>query len=354
MVLESLPVRPTLGVGPRMKIDDTQALGAELDLDRAALLTLYRNGKAKQWDAESRLDWSHELDPDNPLGMAMDLVPIVDLPLFDRMSDASRNEVRRHYQAWSISQFMHGEEGALACAGKIVHQVPDLDARLFAATQAIDEARHVEAYRALVGKIGLSYPLNRPLRALLEQVIGDSRWDMTYLGMQVVIEGLGLASFAAMRDTARDPLVSALNAYVMADEARHVAFGRLTLRAYYPQLTQAERDEREEFLVEACHLMRDRFDGADVWQTLGLPVVECIAAVRESEAQSAHRAALFGRILPVIRDIGLWGDKARGSFARMGLLAYAGRDPQADHVQDEQRADEFAARRAYVAEVASA
>lgn len=130
--------------------------------------------------------------------------------------------------------------------------MPDLDAKFYASTQVIDEARHVEVYKRLLGKFGVAYPMTRPLQQLLEQVLRDPRWDMTYLGMQVVIEGLALAAFARIRDTAQSSLASAVNAYVMEDEARHVAFGRLSLRDYYPQLTQAERDEREEFLVEAC------------------------------------------------------------------------------------------------------
>src|SRR5207244_8588849 len=115
----------------------------------------------------------------------------------------------------------------------------------------------------------LAYPITPTLARLLADVLSDGRWDMTYLGMQVLIEGLALASFALIRDQAQNPLAAAVNAYVMQDEARHVAFGRLALRDYYPQLTQKERDEREEFLIEACYLMRDRFESREVWATLG-------------------------------------------------------------------------------------
>src|SRR5204863_526714 len=154
-------------------------------------------------------------------------------------------------------------------------QVPDADAKLYAATQVVDEARHVEAYGKLVDKFGVAYPLTPSLRTLLDQVLRDSRWDMTYLGMQVIIEGLALAAFAAIRNLAQNPLARAINAYVMEDEARHVAFGRLALRDYYPQLSEAERGEREAFVIEACRLMRHRFDAAELWHTLGLPTEEC-------------------------------------------------------------------------------
>jgi hypothetical protein len=169
---------------------------------------------------------------------------------------------------------MQGEQGALICAAKIVTQVPDVDSKFYASTQVIDEARHVESYKRLLEKFGVAYPMTAPLQELIDQVLRDSRWDMTYLGMQVVIEGLALAAFQQIRDHAQNPLAAAVNAYVMQDESRHVAFGRLALRDYYPQLTQKERDEREEFLLEACYLMRDRFDAVEVWKTLGLDPVK--------------------------------------------------------------------------------
>src|SRR4029079_19292655 len=131
-------------------------------------------------------------------------------------------------------------------------------------------------------KFELAYPITPGLKALLDDGLSDRRWDMTYLTMQILIEGLALAAFQRIRDQARNPLAAAVNAYVMQDEARHVAFGRLALRDYYPQLTDKERDEREEFAVEACYLMRDRFLAEEVWENLGLPVEDCVRYVEAS------------------------------------------------------------------------
>jgi len=203
----------------------------------------------------------------------------------------------------------------------------------------IDEARHVEVYsRYLHDKIELVYPLNSNLRSLLDDVIQDSRWDMTYLGMQVLIEGLALAAFGLIRNSATDPIAKSVNAYVMQDEARHVMFGRLALRDYYPQLTQAERDEREEFCVDACYRMRDRFLGEEVWATLGLPQ-EVTTYVNESELQRTFRGFLFMRIVPILKDIGLWGDKIQKAFADMGVLGFADADIDAAMAEDEEAAE---------------
>jgi hypothetical protein len=242
---------------------------------------------------------------------------------------------------------MHGEQGALMAAARIVQTVPDLDAKFYAATQVMDEARHVEVYaRLLHQKFELAYPITPTLKTLLDQVLSDARWDITYLGMQVLIEGLALAAFASIRDHARNPLAAAVNAYVMEDEARHVAFGRIALRDYYPHLSDAERDEREEFAVEACYLMRDRFLSVEVWETLGLPVEECVALVQQSERMKMFRTRLFTRIVPTIKDIGLWGPRIRKAYADMGVMAYADVDAEGLLARDEQVAAEFDARRA--------
>jgi hypothetical protein len=313
---------------------------------REPLVNLYEKGKRLQWNTTTRIDWSQDLDPENPQELPDEAIAIFGSDVWNRLTRRERAAVRRHAQAWQLSQFLHGEQGALVCTAKIVQQVPSVDAKFYAATQVMDEARHVETYsRLLHEKFELAYPITPTLRRLLNDVLADSRWDMTYLGMQVLIEGLALAAFASIRDQARNPLAAAVNAYVMQDEARHVAFGRLALRDYYPHLTQAERDEREEFAVEACYLMRDRFLSEEVWETLGLPVEACVAYVEASPSMREFRSRLFTRIVPTIRDIGLWGPKIRRAYANMGIIGFADVDTESLAQEDERIAEQFDARR---------
>jgi hypothetical protein len=309
---------------------------------REKLAGLYQKGKKLQWDAQVRIDWSQDLDPENPQELPDEAITIYGSDVWNKLDRKQRAELRRHFQSWQLSQFLHGEQGALICTAKIVQQVPNIDAKFYAATQVVDEARHVEAYsRLLHEKFELAYPITPTLKSLLGDVISDSRWDMTYLGMQILIEGLALAAFADIRDQAKNSLAAAVNAYVMQDEARHVAFGRLALRDYYPQLTEKERDEREEFAVEACYLMRDRFLAEEVWDTLGLPVEECVAWVDGSEEMRKFRSRLFSRIVPAIKEIGLWGPKIRRAYSAMGILGYADVDLEALTAEDERRAEQF-------------
>src|SRR6516165_1336889 len=321
---------------------------------RDQLLRLYDKGTRRQWIGSDRLDWSLDVDLDNPVGMPDEMNPLFGTEWWEKWDDKQKGELRRHVEAWRFSQFMHGEQGALICTAKIVQTVPDVDSKFYAATQVIDEARHVEVFsRYLHEKIGLVYPLNKDLKALLDDVIADSRWDMTYLGMQVLIEGLALAAFGIIRNNATEPLAKALNAYVMQDEARHVMFGRLALRDYYPQLTQAERDERESFCVEACYLMRDRFLGQEVFERLGLPQ-ELTTYVEESETWRMFRNFLFMRIVPILRDVGLWGPILKKGFEEMGVIGFAETDIDAEMAEDEKAAEENdAARDARLAHVKS-
>lgn len=149
-----------------------------------------------------------------------------------------------------------------------------------------------------------------------------------------------LAAFGVQRELAPPgSLAKQILAYVMQDEARHVAFGRISLKDYYGALTDAERDEREEFVVDACYLMRDRFRGEEVFETLGLDVKACSEWVDNAPMMSQFRALLFSRIVPIVKDIGLWGPRVRKAFADMGVLDMAGVEIEALMKDDEDQAE---------------
>ncbi|MGZ5165509.1 MAG: ferritin-like domain-containing protein [Burkholderiales bacterium] len=338
-----LPVEQT---GWKLDGQTQTAFTWEYEDEREALLALYDKGKKQQWDAATRIDWSLNLDPENPQELDDRLIPIFGSPLWEKMGEKDRTTVRQHQQAQSLSQFMHGEQGALMAAARIVQMAPDLDAKFYAATQVMDEARHVEAYARLINeKLGIAYPITPGLKSLLETVLTDSRWDMTYLGMQILIEGLALAAFQRIRDFAKNQLAASVNAYVMQDEARHVAFGRLSLRDLYPQLTAAERREREDFVVEACYQMRDRFNQKELWEHLGLETDVAVEAAMNSENMRLFRKRLFSRIVPTVKDIGLWGEGVQKAFVDMGAIEFADVDTAAVLEQDQRVAEAFDARR---------
>lgn len=286
-------------------------------------LRLYAKGKQRQWDGAVRLDWTLPVNQDNPLGMPDSTVWIAGSPLWDRLPEQERAVVRRHTAAWTYSQLLNGEQLSLIGAAKIVQTVPDLESKFYAATQVVDEARHTEVFgRYIDTRIGVRYGITPSLGSLFENVLTDSRWDFAALGVQVLIENMGLASFAVQRELATEPLAIALNSYVIEDESRHVAFGRILLRRYYQELTAAELAEREEFALEASWALRDRFVGEEMWRNLDYGAEECIALARGSAALREYRRRLFMRIVPAFKDVGLLGPVMRKGLSKMGVLGF--------------------------------
>jgi len=245
---------------------------------------------------------------------------------FEKWTDKEWIRLGIESQNWTLSQFMHGEQGALLCTAKIVESVPWIDAKYYAATQVMDEARHVEVFaKYLDTKLSGHYPINAHLRLLLDDIISDSRWDMTYLGMQIMVEGLALAAFGFIHQLTTEPLLKQLLRYVMSDEARHVAFGVLSLQDYYNELSAAELRERQEFAFEAAVRMRDRFLQQEVWERLGIPVKEAVTLTMQAPERALFQQMLFSKIVPNCKKLGLL-DAADGylreKFTELGVIAF--------------------------------
>jgi hypothetical protein len=288
-----------------------------------ALRRLYQNAKRDQWDGATALDWSLSVEPEAE-NLPDGQIAIYGSPLWSRLTDRERAQLRHESMAWILSQFLHGEQGALLATAQLVDAVPVIDAKLYAATQVMDEARHVEVYdQYLRTKLEKVYPINRHLKILLDQILADSRWDMKYLGMQILVEGLALAAFGFIRAYANEPLIRDLTAHVMRDESRHVAFGVISLRDFYrTHFSPTEIRERQAFTYEACVLMRDRFLARDVWERMGLPPDECCRYALESPSMIEFRRMLFSKIVPNVKKLGLLDGWLRARFADLGILQY--------------------------------
>ncbi len=300
--------------------------------ERARLDRLYEKAKTSQWNGQTDLDWSIDVDPYNMLAPANPL----EADYFSKNPDSPLHKLNEQEWAelgveslnWSLSQFMHGEQGALLCTAKIVETVPWIDAKYYAATQVVDEARHVEVFAQYLDQKmgGIKYPCNTHLGHLLDDILEDSRWDMTYLGMQIMVEGLALAAFGFMHETTEEPLLKKLLRYVMSDEARHVAFGVLSLQEVYQELTVAELRDRQEFAFEAALRMRDRFLRQEVWERIGVPVEDMVRhTLAMPEELQVFQRLLFSKIVPNCKKLGLLdaGDGwLRDRFTDIGVIEY--------------------------------
>ena len=302
-------------------------------LDRSmtalTLRGLYEKAKRDQWNATDHLPWATSVDPEAEL-LPDQQIPIFGTHIWDRLTPAEVRKLRREALAWTLSQFMHGEQGALLATAQIVDATPSFDAKLYGASQVMDEARHVEVYaRYLQEKLTRQYPVNRHLKVLLDQILTDSRWDMKYLGMQILVEGLAMAAFGFIHQVCREPLLVALTHNVMRDESRHVAFGVLALQDLYADLSAAERRDREEFLYEGCRLMRDRLLMEDVWEEMGWPVDEVRQIVLSSEQMREFRKLLFSKVVPNVKRLGLLTPTVRKRFAELDILKFEHEEPSA-------------------------
>src|SRR6201996_397778 len=249
----------------------------DYERDRGQLVTLYNKAMGSQWNSVQDLDWSIEVDPerlvaeqDSPLlGGARAAATRRGSPLAS-WSDREFTQLGIELFKAQLSQFMHGEQGAMMTAAKLVETVPWIDAKYYAATQTMDEARHTEVFaRYLHEKIGDHYPMGPYLQGQIFGLLEDSRWDIAYLGMQIIIESLALAAFGDLLRRTSEPLLTKLLRYVMADEARHVAFGIVSLNELYRSLSSAELKERQEFLVENTMRNRLRSTTPEGWERLG-------------------------------------------------------------------------------------
>jgi len=299
------------------------------DTVRQELGNLYEKAKRDQWNATDQLPWSLDVDPE------AENIPDIQIPVYathiwDKLTPGEVKKVRREALSWTLSQFMHGEQGALLATAQIVDATPWIESKFYAASQVMDEARHVEVYsRYLREKLTRAYPINRHLKTLLDQILTDGRWDMKYLGMQIMVEGLAMAAFGYMHKLCREPLLTELTHYVMKDEARHVAFGVLSLADFFTQLSPTERRDREEFLTEGCRLMRDRLLMEDVWEEMGWPVDEVRQIVLESPQMKEFRKMLFAKVVPNVKRLGLLTPFVRERFAELDILQFENEEPSA-------------------------
>ncbi len=313
--------------------DDSDALFTwDYSLARPNLRRLYEKAKTGQWNGTTDLPWETPVDVEATIaadqaaiGAGIDPSQYANTPLA-KWGDKEWVEFGIEGRRWSLSQFLHGEQGALLCTAKITETVPWYDAKLYASTQVVDEARHVEVFaRYLDEKLGGGYQVNAHLRMLLDDIIKDSRWDMTYLGMQVMVEGLALAAFGFMHQLTGEPLLKQLLRYVMSDEARHVAFGVLSLQEAYAGMTDAEIKERQEFAYEASVRMRDRFLQQEVWERMGVKPKEIVPLVLQDPTRMMFQQMLFAKIVPNCKKLGLLDRNdgwLRHRYEEMGVIQF--------------------------------
>jgi len=281
---------------------------------------LYELGKDLNWNAEKDIDWNRPLPErgDTPPPIFWD-----DYEPYQKLSTEEKFRFMSHRGAWSLSQFLHGEQGALLVASQLVSCAPTFNAKLYAASQTFDEARHVEAFNKYIqSRVGIMYPVGTGLKSLLDKILTDPRWDLKFIGMQIIIEGLALAAFNLARQGTFDPVFKDMLYLIIRDEARHVTFGVNYLEEFVKTLSDEEREERAQFAYEACVVMRGRLMSSEVYEHFGWDAEDAIAFQSKSDVTNNFQHLLFTRVVPNLSKIGLLTEKVKPLYDELGVLDY--------------------------------
>lgn len=286
------------------------------------LETLYARSKKAQWNAATDIDWSLDVPYGDrlPDGSTFGATSYENSP-FAARGRASWDAFRWEFQNWMVSQFLHGEQAAMIAAARLVEAMPDVEHKLYAAAQGADEARHVEAFSRYIDLgIPIPYTVSAPLEALMSDLLTDSRWDITALGMQVLIEALAMAAFRTADAVFNDMLIKQITRFVARDEARHLSFGITSLREAYVGMTSGEIRERESFVLEAAQLMRRRFLLEDIWERMEVPRAAGVRYAESDPVMTVYRHTIFAKIISALSQIGLLTDRVRDGLVALELV----------------------------------
>ena len=293
---------------------------------------LYDRAKRGQWDGDA-LPWHTSVDPFDP---NVPLVPedffaydVLEEEIGVRFTPKEKAELQHAMVSWMLSQFLHGEQGALFAAAQVTEAVQFFDGKLYGATQVMDEARHVEVFhRYLDTKMEKLYSINDNLFVIIDALMLDSRWDMKFLGMQIMVEGVALGAFGTLYRETKEPLLRELLKNVIQDESRHVHYGVLALREHVlNELDERERREREDWSFEVALLMRNRFLAYEIYEEHFEGLItrkQWRRAVAAARGMERFRHVMFSRMVPNLREIGLLSDRIRPHYTRVGLDRYFG------------------------------
>jgi len=290
------------------------------------LEALYETAKKNQWNGSTAIDWSRPVGREGPVLNVQ--VAFLGTNFFPSLTEEERREVEIKVSAWRLSQFLHGEQGALLVASQLVNPIPELDCKLYASTQVVDEGRHVEVFERYVKKLHKIYPVDPLLKGLIDEILASGLWELKLLGMQMLIEGLAIAAFNLMRRQTGDPTLADLLDYVLQDEARHVNFGYFALKRSIPAMEPGKREFLEDFAFKACDAMYGRNERTGfrsvktVWAEMGWDAEEIWRdTISNSQTLKAFNRLLFTEVLiPRLQRLGLMSDRIEPRYREIGLL----------------------------------
>src|SRR5256714_7957671 len=290
------------------------------------LETLYETAKKTQWNGSTAIDWGRPIGKEGPVLNVQ--VAFAGTHFFPKLTPEERKEVEIRVSAWRLSQFLHGEQGALVVCGQLVNSIPELDAKLYASTQVVDEGRQVEVFERYVKKLHKIYPVDPLLKTVLDEILATNLWELKLLGMQMIVEGLAIAAFNLMRKQTADPTLSTLLDYVMQDEGRHVNFGYFALKPSTPEMAAPKRESLEDFTYKVGDKLygRDERTGFQsikhVWTEMGWDGDKIWRdTIANSQTTKHFNSFLFQEnLMPRLVRLGMISERIAPRYREIGLL----------------------------------
>ncbi len=298
-----------------------------------ALRDLYEVAKREQWNAASDIPWHLETDPAKVgeiAGPGGD--PLRNFDFIKALPDDKRVELSKRRSCWTMSQMLHGEQGALLCCGQLVEAVPDMDGKLYAATQVIDEARHVEVFDRYIRRLDRVYPIMPNLKALLNAVLTAEMWQEKCVGMQVIAESLAMGSFKMMKASTRDEVLARVVDLTAQDEARHVSFGLIYMKEELPKMSEPDRNRVEDFALAAVKMLADPAAQAqnggplfEIFAEVGVDREVALSELTQKFSDPAFRASqpnpFREYVVPQLKRLGLITERTAPGYVAMGLIS---------------------------------
>jgi hypothetical protein len=298
------------------------------DTEVEELRNLYVKAAEAQWISERDIRWDQPIDlvkfSTTPLGTG---VPIDQTSYWKSLPQDTRLELTRRTAAFRLSQFLHGEQGALMVAAQLVNAVPHTDAKFYAATQTMDEARHVEVFSRYIEKLDEIQAIAPSLKGILDSTLETGDWMKKLVGMQIVVEGLALYAFREMRNMTEEPLLKELLTYVARDESRHHAYGVQYIERCVPCLSPSARAELEDFALECARSLIDRNAQGlfttllQIWSEVGVDPVAMFQSLQNERDEIMRDAPprkrlgpVQGFVLPTLKRCGLFSERVATHF----------------------------------------
>jgi len=298
----------------------------------AELRRLYEKGKVNQWNAETDVDWDAAVSKDDWV-LNPEASMLANVCRMMGKDEATQKAAAFDELAYTISQLLHGEQAALQLCGQLTNVREEMDQKWYAASQVIDEARHIEVFsKFLSRKMGTIYPVGATLKVLLDMLLQAQGMKKKVLGMQTLFEGMAVGIMDTMRGECRNPLFSDILARVEQDESRHAAFGVLNMRRIVRQAEPEEMAEMEDWAFGILETLNAN-QQLDMLRVLGPEYgiePENVVKLMTSLPNFAdlNSMVFMHTVVPNLVRLGLITERTEPEWRRLGMMTELKHDPR--------------------------